>query len=148
MRVKAVRISHTLENQLSKVSCAELSEKLEKKIIAPRVLEVGPEYEGDTFKEKLRTIGKFFFETGMGAESILRLLKELDLSKLEKALKQEIEEGSGQRKVRCIRRLEEVEAFLHSGNKPEWMILSVLPVIPRICARWSSSMAAVSPPPT
>ena len=130
MRVRAVRISHTLENQLSKVSRAELSEKLEKKIIAPRELEVGPEYEEETFKEKLHKIGKFFFETGMGAESILRLLKELDLSKLEKALKQEIEEGSGQRKVRCIRRLEEVEAFIHSGNKPEWMILTVLPVIP------------------
>ena len=63
----------------------------------------------------------------MGAEAIQYLLKELDLPKLEKALQKEIEEGSGQRKVRCIRRLEEVEAFLHSGNKPEWMILSVLP---------------------
>ena len=82
------------------------------------------------YQDAVATYGKNSFKAQMGAEAIQALLKELDLPKLEVALKKEIEEGSGQRKVKCIRRLEEVEAFLHSGNKPEWMILSVLPVIP------------------
>ena len=82
------------------------------------------------YQDAVAAYGKKAFKAQMGAEAIQYLLKELDLPKLEKALQKEIEEGSGQRKVRCIRRLEEVEAFLHSGNKPEWMILSVLPVIP------------------
>ena len=82
------------------------------------------------YQDAVAAYGKKAFKAQMGAEAIQYLLKELDLPKLEKALQKEIEEGSGQRKMRCIRRLEEVEAFLHSGNKPEWMILSVLPVIP------------------
>ena len=82
------------------------------------------------YQTAVATYGKGSFKAKMGAEAIQYLLKELDLPALEKALKKEIEEGSGQRKVKCIRRLEEVEAFLHSGNKPEWMILTVLPVIP------------------
>ena len=82
------------------------------------------------YQDAVATYGKGSFKAQMGAEAIQALLKELDLPQLEIALKKEIEEGSGQRKVKCIRRLEEVEAFLHSGNKPEWMILSVLPVIP------------------
>ena len=82
------------------------------------------------YQTAVATYGKGSFKAQMGAEAIQYLLKELDLPALEKALKKEIEEGSGQRKVKCIRRLEEVEAFLHSGNKPEWMILTVLPVIP------------------
>ena len=82
------------------------------------------------YQAAVATYGKGSFKAQMGAEAIQYLLKELDLPALEKALKKEIEEGSGQRKVKCIRRLEEVEAFLHSGNKPEWMILTVLPVIP------------------
>ena len=82
------------------------------------------------YQEAVYTYGKKAFKAQMGAEAIQALLKELDLPQLEIALKKEIEEGSGQRKVKCIRRLEEVQAFLHSGNKPEWMILTVLPVIP------------------
>ena len=82
------------------------------------------------YQDAVAKFGPGSFKAQMGAEAIQKLLKELDLPKLEAALKKEIEEGSGQRKVRCIRRLEEVEAFLHSGNKPEWMILTVLPVIP------------------
>ncbi len=58
------------------------------------------------------------------------LLEELDLEKLSRELRQELEEVSGQRKVRAIRRLEVVEAFRKSGNQPEWMILEVVPVIP------------------
>ena len=70
------------------------------------------------------------FEVGMGAEAIKRLLDELDLEKMSKDLRQELKEVSGQRRIRAIRRLEVVEAFRKSGNKPSWMIMDVVPVIP------------------
>ena len=70
------------------------------------------------------------FKAGMGAEAIKTLLDELDLEKLNQELRKELKEVSGQRKVRAIRRLEVVEAFRKSGNKPSWMILDVVPVIP------------------
>lgn len=70
------------------------------------------------------------FQAGMGAEAVKRLLEEMDLDRLSQELRQEIKESSGQRRVRAIRRLEVVEAFRKSGNRPEWMILEVIPVIP------------------
>ena len=66
----------------------------------------------------------------MGAEAIKSLLSELDLDALNAELRNELETVSGQRKVRAVRRLEVVEAFRQSGNKPEWMIMDVVPVIP------------------
>ena len=66
----------------------------------------------------------------MGAEAVKQLLEELDLDKMNKELREELRTSSGQRKVRAIRRLEVVEAFRKSGNKPSWMILDVVPVIP------------------
>jgi len=70
------------------------------------------------------------FKVGMGAEAIKELLAELDIEALSEQLKRELEQASGQKKVRIIKRLEVVEAFRKSGNKPEWMILDVVPVIP------------------
>ncbi len=70
------------------------------------------------------------FKAGMGAEAVKQMLKEIDLATMAKDLRQELKEVSGQRKIRAIRRLEVVEAFLNSGNRPEWMILDVVPVIP------------------
>ena len=70
------------------------------------------------------------FKAGMGAESIKELLKELDLEQLAADLKQQLDEATGQKKLRILKRLQCVEAFRHSGNKPEWMILDVIPVIP------------------
>lgn len=70
------------------------------------------------------------FTCGMGAEVIRNMLAELDLPALEEELRTELKEVSGQRRIRAIRRLEVVEAFLQSGNKPEWMVLNVVPVIP------------------
>jgi len=70
------------------------------------------------------------FKAGMGAEAIKVLLAEMDLDKLTDELRTELREVSGQRKIRAIRRLEVVEAFKQSGNRPEWMILDVVPVIP------------------
>ena len=70
------------------------------------------------------------FRAGMGAEAIKELLEEIDLDKLSEELRTELRESTGQRKVRAIRRLEVVEAFRKSGDRPEWMILEVIPVIP------------------
>jgi DNA-directed RNA polymerase subunit beta' len=70
------------------------------------------------------------FKAGMGAEAIKELLKEIDLEKLAQELRQELETATGQKKLKIIKRLEVVEAFRKSGNRPEWMILDVIPVIP------------------
>ena len=70
------------------------------------------------------------FKVGIGAEAIKELLKELDLEKLSSELKTELAQSSGQKKLRIIKRLDVVESFRKSGNRPEWMILDVIPVIP------------------
>ena len=70
------------------------------------------------------------FRVGMGAEAIKELLAELDLDKMSEELKEELAKSSGQKKVRIIKRLEVIEAFRKSGNRPEWMILDAIPVIP------------------
>lgn len=70
------------------------------------------------------------FKAGVGAEAIKELLEEIDLDKLSHQLRVELKEATGQRRVRAIRRLEVVEAFRKSSNRPAWMILEVVPVIP------------------
>ena len=66
----------------------------------------------------------------MGAEAVKALLSELDLEALNAELREELNTASGQRKIRAVRRLEVVEAFRQSGNRPEWMIMDIVPVIP------------------
>ena len=70
------------------------------------------------------------FEAMMGAEAIKKLLQQLDLEKLSVELRNELRDASGQKRMRIIKRLEVVESFRLSGNKPEWMIMDVVPVIP------------------
>ncbi|EOS63954.1 MULTISPECIES: DNA-directed RNA polymerase subunit beta' [unclassified Anaerotruncus] len=70
------------------------------------------------------------FRAGMGAEAIKELLAELDLDKLAAELKTDLETAAGQKRIKLIKRLEVVEAFRQSQNRPEWMILDVVPVIP------------------
>ncbi|HIU03746.1 MAG TPA: DNA-directed RNA polymerase subunit beta' [Candidatus Onthocola gallistercoris] len=70
------------------------------------------------------------FRAGMGAESIKELLEAIDLEKESEDLKKELKNSTGQKRARIIKRLEVVEAFRCSGNRPEWMILTVIPVIP------------------
>ncbi|MBE6992523.1 MAG: DNA-directed RNA polymerase subunit beta' [Ruminococcaceae bacterium] len=70
------------------------------------------------------------FSAGMGAEAIKELLAKIDLEELSEQLHAELKEASGQKKLRIIKRLEVVEAFRLSGNRPEWMIMDVIPVIP------------------
>ena len=70
------------------------------------------------------------FDAGMGAEAVKKLLQQIDLEELSEQLRKELRDASGQKKVKIIKRLEVVDAFRLSGNKPEWMIIDVLPVIP------------------
>ncbi|MBR6567843.1 MAG: DNA-directed RNA polymerase subunit beta' [Clostridia bacterium] len=70
------------------------------------------------------------FRVGMGAEAIKELLQEIDVEALNEELREQLATASGQKKARILKRLEVVEAFKASGNKPEWMILDVIPVIP------------------
>ena len=70
------------------------------------------------------------FEAGMGAEAIKKLLAEIDLDKTCNELRAELDEAAGQKRTRVLKRLEVLEAFRQSGNRPEWMILDVIPVIP------------------
>ena len=70
------------------------------------------------------------FEAGMGAEAVKKLLQDIDLEELSNQLRAELKDASGQKKARIVKRLEVVDAFRLSGNKPEWMIIDVLPVIP------------------
>ncbi|MHB1610118.1 MAG: DNA-directed RNA polymerase subunit beta' [Sulfobacillus sp.] len=84
------------------------------------------ESEYREYREKYGT----HFRAAMGAEAVKELLVELDLEVLSAELREELGSSSGQRRIRAIRRLEVVEAFRLSGNRPEWMILDVIPVIP------------------
>ena len=70
------------------------------------------------------------FRVGMGAEAIQELLKAIDLEKDSAELRKALNDATGQKRARIIKRLEVVEAFLSSGNRPEWMIMDVIPVIP------------------
>ena len=70
------------------------------------------------------------FDAGMGAEAVKKLLQQIDLEALSEQLHTELKGASGQKKARIVKRLEVVDAFRLSGNKPEWMIIDVLPVIP------------------
>ncbi len=70
------------------------------------------------------------FEAGMGAEAIKKLLQDIDVAQLREELTSELETASGQKRVKLLKRLDVVDAFYHSGNKLEWMILDVIPVIP------------------
>ena len=117
--------------------------------ISPRVLEkvlyfasyivLDPKNTPLTYKQVLteqeyrkaeEDFGYGSFRAGMGAESIQELLRAIDLDKESEELKAELKNSSGQKRARIIKRLEVVEAFRNSENKPEWMIMDVIPVIP------------------
>ncbi|MDE6261007.1 MAG: DNA-directed RNA polymerase subunit beta' [Oscillospiraceae bacterium] len=118
--------------------------------ISPRILEKvlyfaayivtdpGPEYTHltknqiltDAEYKKLREYYEDDFEAGMGAEAVKKLLSDLDLEELSTSLRAQMKDASGQKKAKIVKRLEVVDAFRQSGNKPEWMVIDVLPVIP------------------
>ena len=82
------------------------------------------------YRSAVEKYGYNSFEVGMGAEAVKELLKNIDLERESKELRADLKDSTGQKRVRTIRRLEVVEAFRKSGNKPEWMILDAIPVIP------------------
>ncbi len=118
--------------------------------ISPRILEKvlyfaayivtdpGPEYTHltknqiltDAEYKKLREYYEDDFDAGMGAEAVKKLLADLDLDALSADLHAQMKDANGQKKAKLVKRLEVVDAFRQSGNKPEWMIIDVLPVIP------------------
>jgi len=81
-------------------------------------------------REAQTKYGEDAFKAGMGAEAVKELLKQLDLDKIAAELRRELDTSTGQKRLRAIKRLEVIEAFRKSNNKPEWIILDVVPVIP------------------
>ncbi len=82
------------------------------------------------YREAVEKYGKGSFKAGMGAEALKTLLEEVDLDKLSKSLRKELENASEQKRAKIVKRLDTVESFRISGNRPEWMIMNVVPVIP------------------
>ena len=82
------------------------------------------------YRDAIENYGYGSFRAGMGAESIQEVLANIDLNKDSEDLRRELVNASGQKRAKIIKRLEVVEAFRNSGNKPEWMIMTVVPVIP------------------
>ncbi len=82
------------------------------------------------YREAVEKYGKDGFRAGMGGEAIKELLSEIDLEKESKELKAQNEKAKGQKKIKINKKLEIVESLLRSGNRPEWMVLDVIPVIP------------------
>ena len=82
------------------------------------------------YREEVEKYGYGSFRVGMGAEAIQELLKAIDLQKDSDELRAAMRDATGQKRARIIKRLEVVDAFLNSGNRPEWMIMTVIPVIP------------------
>ena len=82
------------------------------------------------YRDAIENYGYGSFRAGMGAESIQEVLANIDLDKDSEDLRRELVNASGQKRAKIIKRLEVVEAFRNSGNKPEWMIMTVVPVIP------------------
>ena len=82
------------------------------------------------YQKEYETYGSGKFRVGMGAEAIKELLMDIDLDAEAEELKAQLEDSTGQKKAKIIKRLEVVEAFRESGNKPEWMIMDIIPVIP------------------
>jgi DNA-directed RNA polymerase subunit beta' len=117
-----------LENQLV-AEKIQLEEELDTRLseletLRPLALLTESRYQ--EFKGKYSEV----FEAGIGAEAILEILKGINLEELRRTLSKEVNSTSGQRRKKAIKRLYVVEAFRRSGNKPEWMILTVLPVLP------------------
>ncbi len=82
------------------------------------------------YRDELEKYGYGNFRVGMGAEAIQELLQAIDLERDSADLRKQLKDATGQKRARIIKRLEVVEAFRSSGNKPEWMIMTVIPVIP------------------
>jgi DNA-directed RNA polymerase subunit beta' len=108
---------------------AQLEEQLESDIAQLEDLRQGTLLTENRYQELNQKFGSAF-EASIGAEAILQILKNLNLDELHNTLVQETRQTSGQRRKKASKQLQVVEAFRRSGNKPEWMIITVLPVLP------------------
>jgi len=108
---------------------AQLEEQLESDIAQLEDLRQGTLLTENRYQELNQKFGSAF-EAGIGAEAILQILKNLNLDELHNTLVQETRQTSGQRRKKASKQLQVVEAFRRSGNKPDWMIITVLPVLP------------------
>ena len=93
-------------------------------------MEGNPVIKDEEYRKALDEFGPNCCKVGMGAESLKILLQEIDIAEERAELKRQLAEAQGMKKARIAKRLEIVEAFYKSGNKPEWMVLDVLPVLP------------------
>jgi DNA-directed RNA polymerase subunit beta' len=117
---------------LSKREAEKKHDELQKKLALIediKLLQLLNENEFQLLEEVARKYGDFF-EAGMGAESVLKILKNMNLTDIRQQLNNDVRTSTGQRRKKAYKQLRVVEAFLRSGNKPEWMILTVLPVLP------------------
>ncbi len=123
-QAEIIRVNTKLEEDM-----AELENEYESQIDEVEALKVG-DLLTETKHRELRAAYPEVFTDGMGAEAVLDILKEMDLDAKRVELQETIRTTSGQRRQKAIKTLRVVEAFRKSGNKPEWMVLSVLPVLP------------------
>ena len=107
----------------------ELEEELASQIDDLESLSVGGLLTESRYRE-LRDLCAGIFEAGMGAEAVLQVLSKLDIEELRDRLREEMQSTSGQRRKKAIKRMSVVEAFRNSGNRPGWMVLTSLPVLP------------------
>ena len=118
------QVRDTLKQQLQR-----LQEEMEEKTAEVQALQPLQLLTENRYRE-LRSRFGYVFKASMGAEAILEILRNIDLNALREQLQQEVQSTSGQRRKKAIKRLRVVEAFRKSNNKPEWMILTTLPVLP------------------
>ena len=118
----------------------DIESQVEDRIEELESLKVGDLLNESMYRDYKDKFGPVF-AAEMGADAILKLLKKLDLDTISSDLKEEIAITSGQKRKKSLKRLRVVEAFRNSGNKPEWMILNVLPVLPPDLHLWFSLTA-------
>jgi len=108
---------------------AQMEQQLETDIAEMEGLRKGTIISENRYQELSQKFGSVF-EAGMGAEAVLQILKDINIDELQSNLVQETRTASGQRRKKASKQLQVVEAFRRSGNKPQWMIITVLPVLP------------------
>ena len=93
-------------------------------------LEIGQILNEKEYHENVEKFGRGSFKARMGAEALEELLRKVDLEELSQKLRKDLEKASEQKKIKLVKRLDTIESFKQSGNKPEWMVMNVVPVIP------------------
>ena len=125
--VTGLSYKQTLSENAYEKTVMEIGEAALKNQIGSEAFDALPESER---RFRINDMGRHAFRAEMGAEAVMKLLQDIDLDDLSDRLRKKLETATAQQKVKIVKRLEVVEAFRESGNKPEWMVLTVIPVIP------------------